>query len=90
MILPSYIEAYPQVILESLSRLKPIIIFNEIKQLKKTFKHGLISCKRDKKSFERTVKKIMQNYTNIQKNIFNERIYTKQSFFTEMEKIFLD
>ena len=37
LILPSYIEAYPQVILESLSRLKPIIIFNEIKYLKKTF-----------------------------------------------------
>lgn len=89
MILPSYIEAYPQVILESLSRLKPIIIFNEIKHLKKTFKYGLISCNRDKKSFERTVKKVMQNYSNIQKSIFNERIYTKQSFFIEMEKLFL-
>ena len=37
IILPSYVEAYPQVILESLSRLKPIIIFNEIQYLKKTF-----------------------------------------------------
>jgi len=89
MILPSYIEAYPQVILESLSRLKPIIIFNEIKHLKKTFKYGLINCKRDKKSLERIIKKIMTNYDNIQKNILKEKIYSKQSFFAEMEKFFL-
>ena len=41
-ILPSYVEAYPQVILESLSRVKPIIIFNDIKYLKKIVKTHVI------------------------------------------------
>ena len=53
-ILPSYVEAYPQVILESLSRLKPIIVFNEIKYLKKTFSFGLVNCERNINDFEKT------------------------------------
>ena len=88
LILPSYIEAYPQVILESLSRLKPIIIFNEIRHLKKTFKFGIFSCNRDEKSLESTIKKIMNNYTNIQKNILKEKIFTQKEFFLDIKKIF--
>jgi len=88
LILPSYIEAYPQVILESLARLKPIIIFNEIKYLKKTFKYGLFNCDRNKKSLELTIIKIMNNYQNIQKKIAKEKIFTQKNFFSNMENIF--
>jgi glycosyltransferase involved in cell wall biosynthesis len=88
LILPSYIEAYPQVILESLSRLKPIIIFNEIKYLKKTFKFGLFNCCRDEKNLAQTIKEIMKKYQNIQKKILKEQIFTQKNFFSNMEKIF--
>ena len=87
-ILPSYVEAYPQVILESLSRLKPIIVFNEIKYLKKTFSFGLINCKRNASDFEKTLKRIMLNYTKIQNDILKKEVYSLKNFELKMKKIF--
>ena len=87
-ILPSYVEAYPQVILESLSRLKPIIVFNEIKYLKKTFSFGLINCKRNASDFEKTLKRIMVNYTKIQNDILKKEVYSLKNFELKMNKIF--
>lgn len=87
-ILPSYVEAYPQVILESLSRLKPIIVFNEIKYLKKTFSFGLINCERKIFDFEKTLKQITLNYTNIQKNILKREVYSLKNFQLKMKNIF--
>ncbi len=89
-ILPSYIEAYPQVILESLSRLKPIVIFNEIEYLKKTFSFGLVNCKRNEQDFEKTLKKIIKNYHKIQINILRREVYSSKIFELKMEKIFKD
>ena len=37
-ILPSFTEGAPKVILESLARLRPVIVFNEIKHVKMNFK----------------------------------------------------
>ena len=87
-ILPSYVEAYPQVILESLSRLKPIIVFNEIEYLKKTFSFGLVNCERNINDFEKTLKRIMRNYNKIQKDIFKREIYSLKNFELNMLKIF--
>ena len=86
-ILPSYSEAYPQVILESFSRLKPVIIFNEIKFLKKNFSYGLFNCDRNIKSFEKTIKKIIENYKYIQSNILKIKIHTQKNFQTQMYNI---
>ena len=87
-ILPSYVEAYPQVILESLSRLKPIVIFNDIKYLKKTFSYGLINCERNVNDFEKTLKRIIRDYNKIQKNIFKKEVYLLKNFEAKMKKIF--
>ena len=87
-ILPSYVEAYPQVILESLSRLKPIIIFNDIKYLRKTFSFGLINCERNVNDFEKTLKRTIKDYNKIQKNIFNKDVYLLKNFELKMKKIF--
>ena len=87
-ILPSYVEAYPQVILESLSRLKPIVIFNDIKYLKKTFSFGLINCERNVNNFEKTLKKIIKDYNQIQKDIFKQEVYLLKNFELKMKKIF--
>ena len=89
-ILPSYIEAYPQVILESLSRLKPIVIFNEIQYLKKTFPYGLYNCKRNKRDFEKKLKMIIKNYEKIQISILKKKIYTLENFTTQINKILFD
>jgi glycosyltransferase involved in cell wall biosynthesis len=86
-ILPSYSEAYPQVILESFSRLKPVIIFNEIKFLKKNFSYGLFNCDRNIKSFEKTIIKIIENYRYIQSNILKIKIHTQKNFQTRMYNV---
>ena len=53
-ILPSYTEGYPYVIDESLSRRRPVIIFEEISYVLNN-KKGIFISKRDQKSFEETV-----------------------------------
>ena len=87
-ILPSYVEAYPQVILESLSRLRPIIIFNEIKYLKKTFPFGLLNCDRTSRSLTDNILNIKKNYNKIQLQILRKKIFTLESFHRDMNKIF--
>ena len=87
-ILPSYVEAYPQVILESLSRLKPIIVFNEIEYLKKTFSFGLINCERNINDFEKTLKKTIHDYNKIQREILKKEVYSLKNFELNMKKIF--
>ena len=87
-ILPSYVEAYPQVILESLSRLRPIIIFNEIEYLKKTFPFGLFNCDRTPKSLRDNIIKIKKNYNKIQLQILKNKVFTLESFHRDMNKIF--
>ena len=87
-ILPSYVEAYPQVILESLSRLKPIIVFNELEYLKKTFSFGLINCERNINDFEKTLKKIINDYNKIQREILKKEVYSLKNFELKMKKIF--
>ena len=87
-ILPSYAEAYPQVILESLSRLKPVIVFNEIKFLKKTFSVGVYSSPRNTKGLQKVINMIIFNYSKIQNRIFKQKIFTQENFFIEMNKTF--
>ena len=86
-ILPSYSEAFPQVILESFSRLKPVIIFNEIGFLKKVFPNGLFNCERKIEDFETTIKKIVKKYKNVQLTILKSKIYTFKDFQIQMKKI---
>ena len=66
-ILPSYTEGFPKVISESLARLKPIIIFEEIKHVLNN-RYGIFVCKRDDKYLTKTIDYILRNYKNIQKN----------------------
>ena len=86
-ILPSYSEAFPQVILESFSRLKPVIIFNEIRFLKNMFSHGLFNCERNIKSLEKTIKKIIKNYKYIQLDILKSKIHSLKDFQIQMNDI---
>jgi len=82
-ILPSYTEGFPKVISESLARLKPIIIFDEIKHVLKNRK-GIFVCKRDIKNIKKKINFILNNYTNIQKMIRTNIFFTKDSFKMEL------
>ena len=86
-ILPSYSEAFPQVILESFSRLKPVIVFNEIKFLRNIFPNGLFTCERNIKNFEKTIKKIIKRYKYTQLKILNNKIYTFKDFQSQIRKM---
>ena len=65
-ILPSYTESSPKVIWESLARLRPVIVFDEIRHVAKN-KIGVYVCKRNLDSFIVTSKFILNNYKLIQK-----------------------
>tara|TARA_B100001057_G_C22851329_1_gene951101 strand:+ start:2294 stop:3319 length:1026 start_codon:yes stop_codon:yes gene_type:complete len=78
-ILPSYTEGFPKVISESISRLRPVIIFDEIKHLKKNY-YGIFCCKRNSNSLEKKIIYIMKNYKNIQKEMKRNKFFSKKEF----------
>ena len=85
-ILPSYTEGFPKVILESLSRLKPVIIFKEIKHVMKGRK-GIFVCDRNEISLQNKIKYINKNYHKIQKTMLKNFFFTKKNFENELLKI---
>lgn len=85
-ILPSYTEGSPKVIKESLSRLRPVIIFDELKHLKKKYS-GIFMCKRNSKQLDETIKYISENYDKIQKQIKKNKLVTKKDFQAQLCKI---
>ena len=88
-ILPSYTEGFPKVISESISRLRPVIIFDEIKHIKKNY-FGIFCCKRNPKSLEKKIIYIMENYTNIQKEMKKNKFFSKNEFQKKILKIIND
>jgi len=82
-ILPSYTEGFPKVISESLARLKPVIIFEEIKHVLNN-RNGIFICKRNEKSIKKTLNYILKNYKNIQNKIIRNNFYTKENFKREL------
>ena len=85
-ILPSFTEAHPKVVDESLARLRPVIIFEEIQHIIKD-KKGIFVVKRDAKSLLKTINFIMDNYESIQKSIKENILPTKEKFISEMTNI---
>ena len=85
-ILPSFTEAHPKVIDESLARIRPVIIFDEIKHIIQNRK-GIFVSKRNAKSLLETIDFIMKNYQNIQESILENKLPTKQEFISKMNNI---
>ena len=86
MILPSFTEGHPQVVIESLSRKRPVIVFEEISHVTNN-KKGIFVAKRNVDSFTTTVKYIMQNYYEIQKEIDQNNLPTKEKFINQISNI---
>ena len=85
-ILPSFTEAHPKVIDESLARKRPVIIFEEIKHIIQN-REGIFVSKRNAKSFVETINFIIKNYAKIQERMKKNKLPTKQEFISRMSNI---
>ena len=85
-ILPSFTEAHPKVIDESLVRARPVIIFEEIEHIIQNRK-GIFVSKRNAKSLLETINFIMKNYLNIQESMASNKLPTKSEFISQMSNI---
>ena len=85
LILPSYTEGSPKVIIESLARMRPVIVFNEIKHVKSNF-YGVYVCKRNGNSLEKTIRYIIKNYSKVQISMKKNDLYTKKKFRFKSQK----
>ena len=85
-VLPSFTEAHPKVIDESLARGRPVIIFEEIEHIMQD-KKGIFVSKRNVKSFLEIIDFIMKNYTTIQENMNKNKLPTKKNFILQMDNI---
>ena len=85
-ILPSYTESSPKVIWESLARLRPVIVFEEISHVAKD-KIGVYVCKRNLDSLIKTINFIMNNYKSITKNIKKNKFPLKKQFQQQLINI---
>ena len=83
IILPSYTESYSKVIDESLSRGKPVIIFDEIKEIILN-RIGVFAIKRNSKDLNNKIIYIKNNYEKITKKILNQKIPNKKDFIMQL------
>jgi len=85
-ILPSYTEGYPMVILESLSRLRPVIIFKEIEHVVENRK-GIFVSNRDYSSLFEKINHIIINYKSIQESMKLNKLPDNESFINQLKEI---
>ena len=82
-ILPSFTEGHPQVIDESLSRFRPVIIFEEISHVIGN-REGVFVCKRNSESLSEKIHYIMKNYKAIQEKMSKNILPTKENFLKKL------
>jgi len=87
-ILPSFTEGHPQVLLESLSRRRPIIIFEDIKHVKKNYK-GVFVAKRNSDSLKDIIIRILDDYNKIQNEMNENKIPTHKEFIRDLTKVLI-
>tara|TARA_B100000941_G_scaffold21992_1_gene13156 strand:- start:33 stop:656 length:624 start_codon:yes stop_codon:yes gene_type:complete len=88
-ILPSFTEGHPMVLLESLARRRPVVIFNEIKHVIGD-KKGIFVTKRNFLSFLATLNSIKKNYKKIQKDMKKNKLPTYKEFIEKFIKLIDD
>ncbi len=86
MILPSFTEGHPQVVLESLSRKRSVIIFEDIKHIVGE-KKGIFISQRNVVSLTETIQFIIKNYIGIQQDMEKNKLPTKEEFILQMSNI---
>ena len=84
--MPSFTEGQPYILDESLSRKRPMIIFEDIDYIAKDRK-GIFISKRDVDALSESINYIMQNYQKIQKNMEQNKFYTKEHMLKQISDI---
>ncbi len=78
-VLPSFTEGHPMVILEALSRRRPVIVFEDIKHVIGN-KRGIFVSKRNYINFFGTLNMIKKNYKKIQQDMKKNKLTTNRDF----------
>ena len=84
-VLPSFTEGHPMVLLEALSRRRPVIVFEEIEHVIGD-KKGIFVAKRNFLNFFGTLNHIKRNYKKIQKDMMKNKLPTNKEFIEEFVK----
>ena len=74
------------IILESLSRLRPIIVFREIEHVVENRK-GIFVTTRDYSSLSETIKHIINNYDSIQESMKLNKLPDNDTFINQLKEI---
>jgi glycosyltransferase involved in cell wall biosynthesis len=85
-ILPSFTEGYPMVVLESLARLRPVIIFKDIGHIVEG-KEGIFVAERNFESLSEKINYILSNYESIHKQMETNILATNNNFINQISKI---
>ena len=85
-ILPSHTESYSKVIDESLSRFRPVILFDDIKYIIGN-RLGVFSIKRNYRELQKKIDYIFNNNAKIHKNIIKNKLPTRSQFLKSLIKV---
>jgi glycosyltransferase involved in cell wall biosynthesis len=85
-VLPSYTEGHPMALLESLSRLRPVIIFKDIEHVIGD-KKGIFVAERNSDSFFKVINHIKKNYETIQQKMKENKLPTKKEFLERLSEL---
>ena len=85
-ILPSFTEGHPMALLESLARLRPVIIFKEIEHVIED-KKGIFVAERNSESLLEKIEFIKKNYSLIQEEMKKNYLPTKHDFLIDLSSI---
>ena len=88
-ILPSFTEGHPMVLLESLARFRPVIIFEEISHVVGD-KKGIFISKRNSESLLEKIEYIRSNYSKIQEDMKNNNLPSKKDYLKEFQSSILN
>ena len=88
-ILPSFTEGHPMVLLESLARFRPVIIFEEISHVVGS-KKGIFIAKRNSESLSEKIEFIVSNYNKIQEDMKNNNLPLKKDFLKDFKNSILN
>ena len=77
------------VLLEALSRLRPVIVFKEIEHVIGN-KKGIFVSERNYDSLEKTIQHIIKNYKSIQEEMKKNILPTNYKFIEDFKNIILD
>ncbi len=85
-ILPSFTEGHPMALIESLARMRPVIIFDEVKHVAQD-KKGVFISRRNEQSLLNTINHIKNNQETIQEEMKKNKLPTNKEFIKNLSNL---